>query len=50
MIISLLSPFKGNQNNGIRRRRLDYKSARAILEMAIKKVNSNSMEGFCYKI
>ncbi|MDD3534803.1 MAG: hypothetical protein PHC50_01465 [Candidatus Cloacimonetes bacterium] len=39
----LLSPFKGNQKNGVRRRRrLDYKSARAILEMAIDRVNGNN--------
>ncbi len=37
----ILSPFKGNQKNGIRRRRLDYKSARAILEMAINNVVSH---------
>ncbi len=30
----LLSPFKGNNKNGERRRRLDYKTARAILEEA----------------
>jgi hypothetical protein len=29
-----LSPFKGNDRNGSRRRRLDYRTARAILEMA----------------
>ena len=29
-----LSPFKGNTKNGIRRRRLDYRTARAILETA----------------
>lgn len=39
----LLSPFKGNQKNGTRRRRLDYRSARAILEQAIKKVNNEKM-------
>jgi len=31
----LLSPFKGNMKNGIRRRRLDYKTARAIMELAL---------------
>ncbi|MEM4097867.1 MAG: hypothetical protein QXS81_04185 [Candidatus Micrarchaeaceae archaeon] len=31
----LLSPFKGNTKNGIRRRRLDYKTARAIMEIAL---------------
>lgn len=30
----LLSPFKGNNKNGERRRRLDYKTARAIIEEA----------------
>lgn len=32
----LLSPFKGNKKNGERRRRLDYLTARAILENAYK--------------
>lgn len=32
----LLSPFKGNNKEGIRRRRLDYRSARAILEKAVE--------------
>ncbi len=31
---ALLSPFKGNTKEGRRRRRLDYATARAILEMA----------------
>ncbi len=30
----VLSPFKGNMKNGVRRRRLDFKTARAILEQA----------------
>ena len=30
-----LSPFKGNRKDGIRRRRLDYYTARAILESAV---------------
>ena len=30
----ILSPFKGNMKNGTRRRRLDFKTARAILEQA----------------
>ena len=34
----MLSPFKGNAKDGTRRRRLDYRSARAILERAYKKV------------
>lgn len=33
----LLSPFKGNRKDGIRRRRLDYETARAILEMVYNK-------------
>lgn len=32
----LLSPFKGNDKNGNRRRRLDYATARGILESAIQ--------------
>ena len=31
---TILSPFKGNMNNGVRRRRLDFKTARALLEKA----------------
>src|SRR3989338_8534396 len=34
----LLSPFKGNMKNGRRRRRLDYETARAMLEIAYEKV------------
>ncbi len=34
----LLSPFKGNKKDGSRRRRLDYSTARAILESAGEKV------------
>ena len=30
----LLTPFKGNTKSGVRRRRLDFKLARAVLEMA----------------
>jgi hypothetical protein len=32
----LLSPFKGNRKSGTRRRRLDYQTARSILEEAIE--------------
>lgn len=32
----ILSPFKGNMKNGRRRRRLDFYTARAIMEMAYK--------------
>ncbi len=35
----LLSPFKGNMKNGVRRRRLDFDTCRAILEMAYKSIN-----------
>lgn len=34
----LLSPFKGNRKDGLRRRRLDYATARAILEAASERV------------
>ncbi|MDP2173533.1 MAG: hypothetical protein Q8J62_07135, partial [Candidatus Cloacimonadaceae bacterium] len=37
----LLSPFKGKTKSGIRRRRLDYKTARAILEKAINAVDGH---------
>ncbi|MDD5144797.1 MAG: hypothetical protein PHW72_01615 [Candidatus Pacebacteria bacterium] len=37
----LLSPFKGNKKNGERRRRLDYLTARAILEDAYESVYPN---------
>ena len=40
-----LSPFKGNAKDGTRRRRLDYKTARAIIEIAIDLIlNENVME------
>lgn len=32
----LLSPFKGNMKNGVRRRRLDFGTCRAIMEIALK--------------
>ncbi len=38
----LLSPFKGNMKNGIRRRRLDYKTARAIMEIAFDMVGNKT--------
>lgn len=38
----LLSPFKGNKNNGERRRRLDYYTARAIVEEAYDEVYKNN--------
>ncbi|KAF0134830.1 MAG: hypothetical protein FD145_398 [Candidatus Saganbacteria bacterium] len=34
----LLSPFKGNMKNGRRRRRLDYETARAMLEIAYNNI------------
>ena len=37
-----LSPFKGNTKDGKRRRRLDYKTARCIIEMAISKLRSEA--------
>lgn len=33
----ILSPFKGNMRNGVRRRRLDFLTCRAIIEMAYKR-------------
>jgi len=38
----ILSPFKGNRSDGRRRRRLDYSTARAILEEAIDDVSTPS--------
>lgn len=38
----LLSPFKGNKQNGERRRRLDYMTARAILEDAYEFAHPNA--------
>ncbi len=44
----LLSPFKGNMKNGIRRRRLDYYTCRAIMEIAYKSIVSpTETEGNC---
>jgi hypothetical protein len=37
----LLSPFKGNMRDGKRRRRLDYLTARAILEKAYESICPN---------
>lgn len=34
----IFSPFKGNMKNGKRRRRLDFKTARAIMELAYEKL------------
>ena len=38
-----LSPFKGNAKDGTRRRRLDYKTARCIIEMAIDNIRSGEV-------
>ena len=40
----ILSPFKGNMKNGIRRRRLDFLTCRAIIECAHNEVFSNDDE------
>ena len=37
----VLSPFKGNMKNGVRRRRLDFQTCRAIVEMAHRQVMSD---------
>jgi hypothetical protein len=39
----LLSPFKGNMKNGQRRRRLDYGTARSILEEAYLELDNNKL-------
>ena len=38
----ILSPFKGNMKNGVRRRRLDYYTARAIMEKAYEELFGTS--------
>lgn len=35
----IFSPFKGNMKNGMRRRRLDFKTCRAIIELAYRQIN-----------
>lgn len=35
----VLSPFKGNMKNGIRRRRLDFRTCRAIIEQVYRKIS-----------
>lgn len=40
----LLTPFKGNTKKGIRRRRLDFRLARAIMELAFHKVCGGAYE------
>lgn len=39
----ILSPFKGNMKNGLRRRRLDFKTCRAILEISYKQIVSKGI-------
>lgn len=41
----ILSPFKGNMKTGVRRRRLDYQTARAILERSVKEIQLRAKEG-----
>ncbi len=36
---TILSPFKGNDKAGVRRRRLDFMTCRAIVELACKRLN-----------
>ena len=36
----MLSPFKGNMKNGVRRRRLDFETCRAIMEIAMKRIGT----------
>ncbi len=42
----ILSPFKGNMKNGIRRRRLDFFTCRAIIEKAYNKMFGIKIKGF----
>jgi hypothetical protein len=41
----ILSPFKGNMKNGRRRRRLDYRTARALMEKAYRKLKGEQIYG-----
>lgn len=41
----VLSPFKGNMKNGVRRRRLDFRTARAIIEIAYNKLIGERIHG-----
>jgi len=50
----MLSPFKGNMKNGVRRRRLDFQTCRAIIERAyhttVAKNNVTKMtQGYLFK-
>ena len=38
----MLSPFKGNMKNGVRRRRLDFQTCRAIIEQAYRRTVSGT--------
>ncbi|MBE6532121.1 MAG: hypothetical protein E7676_01265 [Ruminococcaceae bacterium] len=40
----IFSPFKGNMKNGVRRRRLDFKTCRAIIESAYQQINNSEIE------
>lgn len=44
----IFSPFKGNMKNGVRRRRLDFLTCRAIIEKAYYKVVDNNLGGLFY--
>lgn len=45
----ILSPFKGNMKNGRRRRRLDFKTCRAIIEIAYQRIfDPNNNGGATY--
>ena len=44
----ILSPFKGNMKNGRRRRRLDFKTCRAIIEIAYQRLFNPNNGGTTY--
>ncbi len=44
----ILSPFKGNMKNGTRRRRLDFRTCRAIIEIAYKNIMGSGCNGGRY--
>lgn len=46
----LLSPFKGNMKNGIRRRRLDYETARAIIEFGLDVINGKKQRNLLEQV
>ena len=41
----IFSPFKGNAKNGLRRRRLDFKTCRAIIEIAYHRIYNTKEKG-----